>query len=59
MKICVFLSRDYKKSEYFDVDDSLKRDEIMLEIYKRFGGDWYYCDFLTKEQEEQVNNKNK
>lgn len=42
LKIVVFLTKDYKKSEVFYVDEELTKDEITNEVNKRFDIWWYY-----------------
>lgn len=54
MKICVFLTEDYKEHEYFDVDDNTSHEEIMRIINEKYPI-WWYCDFLTPEQEKSMN----
>ena len=57
MKICVFLSEDYKICEIIDVEDTLSDCQI-LEIINTFFDIWYFCGFLDKNPEDYIKNNN-
>lgn len=53
MKICVFLSEDYKLCEIIDVEDSLSDSQI-LEILDTFFDMWFFCELLFKNPEDFI-----
>ena len=57
MKICVFLSEDYKVCEIIDVEDTLS-DSQKLEIIDTFFDMWYFCELLIRDPEDYIKDKN-
>lgn len=45
VRVIVYLSEDYKKSDSFYVSDDLEKDDITKEVNERFT-EWFYYDIV-------------